>query len=106
MDSIVTDLLHDGHGPSSPPLRSLSPVSNVVIILFQGPVVGALYDRYGPRWLLVGGTLMHVFGIMMASLSTEYYQLLLAQGVCSGIGAAAIFQPGRLCHHLLPLESS
>lgn len=37
---------------------------------------------------------MHVFGVMMASLGTEYYQILLAQGVCSAIGVSAIFQPG------------
>jgi MFS family permease len=30
---------------------------------------------------------------MMASISKEYYQVLLAQGVCSSIGAAAIGQP-------------
>lgn len=30
---------------------------------------------------------------MMASLGTKYYQILLAQGVCSGIGVSAIFQP-------------
>lgn len=28
---------------------------------------------------------------MMASLSTEYYQFILAQGICSPIGASAIF---------------
>lgn len=59
----------------------------------QGPIVGALYDNYGPRWLLIGGSFLHVFGIMMASLGVEYYQILLAQGVCSGLGVSAIFQP-------------
>jgi MFS family permease len=34
---------------------------------------------------------------MMASLSTEYYQLLLSQGVVSAIGVAAIFQPALSC---------
>lgn len=29
---------------------------------------------------------------MMASLSTSYYQLLLSQGICSAVGASAIFQ--------------
>jgi hypothetical protein len=38
---------------------------------------------------------MHIFGLMMASISREYYQLLLSQGICSAIGAAAIFQPGN-----------
>jgi MFS family permease len=59
----------------------------------QGPFVGFIYDRYGPRWLLLIGSFMHVFGIMMASLSTEYYQILLSQGLCSAIGVSAIFNP-------------
>lgn len=49
---------------------------------------------YGPRPLLIIGTLLHVFGLMMASISTQYYQFLLSQGVCSAIGVACIFQPG------------
>ena len=32
----------------------------------------------------------------MASLSTEYYQVMLSQGICSAIGVSLIFQPG-LC---------
>jgi len=57
----------------------------------MAPVFGYMFDNYGPRRLLVFGTFMHVFGLMMASLSTEYYQLFLAQGVCSGIGISALF---------------
>jgi MFS family permease len=40
---------------------------------------------------------MHVFGLMMASISTQYYQFLLSQGVCSAIGVAAVFQPALSC---------
>ncbi|KAK3074516.1 hypothetical protein LTR53_002998 [Teratosphaeriaceae sp. CCFEE 6253] len=58
-----------------------------------GPIIGKLYDNYGPRHLLLVGTFLHVFGLMMASLATEYYQFLLAQGVCSPIGASMIFYP-------------
>jgi MFS family permease len=54
---------------------------------------GKLYDNYGPRWLLVVGTFLEVFGMMMLSLSTEYYQILLSQGVCTAIGASTIFYP-------------
>lgn len=56
-----------------------------------GPVIGRIYDRYGPRWLVAVGSFMHVFGLMTASLSTQYYQFLLSQGVCSAIGVAAVF---------------
>ncbi|KAI8716385.1 MFS domain-containing protein [Fusarium sp. LHS14.1] len=69
------------------------PSLQVFFMSAAGPVVGHIYDRHGPRVLIIVGALMHVFGLMMASISKEYYQLLLAQGVCSAIGAAAIFQP-------------
>jgi len=62
--------------------------------MYQGPIVGKAYDTYGPRPLLLVGTFLHVFGLMMASISTTYYQFLLSQGVCSAIGVACIFQPG------------
>jgi MFS family permease len=68
--------------------------------LSQGPIVGVLYDNYGPRWLLIGGSFLHVFGVMMTSLGTEYYQILLAQGVCSALGVSAIFQPCTSLRHL------
>ena len=60
-----------------------------------GPIVGILFDNYGPRPLIIGGTLFHVFGLMMASLATKYYQFLLAQGVCSAMGVAFLYSPGE-----------
>ncbi|OAA73361.1 Major facilitator superfamily domain, general substrate transporter [Cordyceps fumosorosea ARSEF 2679] len=73
------------------------PSLQIFFILGLGPIVGMIFDRYGPRGLLLVGTLMHVFGIMMASISTKYWQILLAQGVCSGIGVSAVFQPPLSC---------
>ena len=55
--------------------------------------VGRVYDNYGPRYLLLFGTFFHVFGLMMASISTEYYQFILSQGLCSAFGASMIFYP-------------
>jgi MFS family permease len=43
--------------------------------------------------LIVAGTFFTVFGLMMTSLSTEYYQLFLAQGVCVGLGGGLLFLP-------------
>jgi MFS transporter, MCT family, aspergillic acid transporter len=63
----------------------------------MGLVVGRVFDRYGPRSLLLGGNSLHVLGLMMASISSTYYQLLLSQGVCSAIGVAAVFQPALNC---------
>ena len=49
-------------------------------MFFFGPIIGKIYDNYGPRWLLIVGTFLEVFGLMMTSLATEYYQFVLAQG--------------------------
>ncbi|KAH8648227.1 putative MFS transporter [Ilyonectria robusta] len=65
----------------------------IFFMLFMGPIVGKLYDSYGPRYVLLGGSLLHVFGLMMASISHKYYQFLLSQGVVSAIGASAVFTP-------------
>ncbi len=59
----------------------------------MGFPVGRVYDAYGPAWLLRIGSFLVVFGLMMASLSTKYYQLLLSQAVVFGIGASMVFFP-------------
>ncbi|KAJ9138430.1 MFS general substrate transporter [Pleurostoma richardsiae] len=67
------------------------PSLQIFFMSILGPVIGRIYDRYGLRVLVGVGSFMHVFGLMMASLSTQYYQFLLSQGVCSAIGVAAVF---------------
>ena len=63
----------------------------VFILSGTAPINGKIFDSYGSHALIRIGTFLHVFGIMMISLSTKYYQLFLAQSICSGIGAAMIF---------------
>ncbi|KAH7311104.1 hypothetical protein BKA65DRAFT_575160, partial [Rhexocercosporidium sp. MPI-PUGE-AT-0058] len=63
---------------------ALQPLS--LLIHFKRPIVGKLHNRYGSRYLIFVGMLLHVFRLMMASISTEYYQIMLSQGVCSAIG--------------------
>lgn len=65
----------------------------VFFMLFTSPVSGKLFDSYGPRVPIAIGSVLHVFGLMMASLSTKYYQLMLSQSVVSGIGSSLIFTP-------------
>ncbi|KAG8355276.1 hypothetical protein FVEN_g6621 [Fusarium venenatum] len=77
----------------SPSTISWIPSLQIFFIMGLGPVVGKLYDNYGPRRTILVGTFMHVFGLMMTSLSNSYYQVLLGQGVCSAIGVAAVFHP-------------
>ncbi|KAL8816580.1 MAG: hypothetical protein Q9223_004428, partial [Gallowayella weberi] len=77
----------------SPSTVAWIPSLTVFFMFAGGPIWGKLYDNYGPRYLLLAGSILHVFGLMMASLCSDYYQFLLAQGVCSPIGASLIFYP-------------
>ena len=79
-------------------LRDYSPSSiawiasiEIFMMFFPGPIVGWAFDNYGPKYLLIFGTFFHVFGLMMTSLCTEYYQFILAQAICSPLGLNCIF---------------
>ena len=53
--------------------------------------MGRLFDAYGPRPIMIVGTLMLVLGTMMTSISTEYYQYILAQGILVGLGIGTVY---------------
>ncbi|KAH9824546.1 Major Facilitator Superfamily, partial [Teratosphaeria destructans] len=55
--------------------------------IFAGP----MYDRGHARVMVWTGSLMVVFGLMMVSLCDKYWQLMLAQGICMGIGSGGLF---------------
>lgn len=74
----------------------------VFFMLSTSPVSGRLFDSYGPHVPIAIGSFLHVFGLMMASLSTKYYQLILSQSVVSGIGSSLIFTPAMTAVSLCP----
>ena len=56
-------------------------------------MTGPLYDAGYFRFLITGGTFFLVFGHMMLSLCKEYWQILLAQAFCIGLGPGLLFVP-------------
>ncbi|RPA76179.1 MFS general substrate transporter [Ascobolus immersus RN42] len=80
-----------------PSTISWIPSTEVAMMFFAASICGTIFDRFGPKSLLLIGTFMHIFGLMMTSLATEYYQFLLAQSFCSGLGACAIFFAANNC---------
>lgn len=66
---------------------------NATFLISTGVLAGPLFDRGYVRPLMLLGSFMVLFGQMMLSLSTEYYQILLSQGFCVGIGAGLIYVP-------------
>ncbi|KAJ5690172.1 Major facilitator superfamily domain general substrate transporter [Penicillium macrosclerotiorum] len=63
------------------------------LLLMAGIIVGPIFDKGHLRPLLLLGTFLVVFGLMMTSLSTKYYQVFLAQGLVVGVGCAFLFLP-------------
>ncbi|KAK4109807.1 monocarboxylate permease-like protein, mch4 [Canariomyces notabilis] len=74
---------------------NISWIGSIQCFLLQltGIISGPVYDRGYLRTLLLVGSFMVVFGTMMLSLCTEYWQALLAQAFCVGIGAGLLFVP-------------
>lgn len=63
------------------------------LVLAVGLASGPLYDRGFLRVLIAAGAFMVVFGHMMLSLAARYWQVVLAQGLCIGLGAGLMFTP-------------
>ncbi|KAK9249420.1 major facilitator superfamily domain-containing protein [Lipomyces tetrasporus] len=62
------------------------------LILFMGClIVGRLFDSYGPRYLVLVGTLLQVGGIMLTSICNTYGPILVCQGLVASMGAACVF---------------
>lgn len=56
-------------------------------------LAGPAYDAGHFTALIWAGTLLTVFGYMMTSLCTSYWQVMLAQGLVIGAGSACLFIP-------------
>ena len=62
--------------------------------MFVGAITGSIYDAGYVHSLMLVGSFLVVFGQMMLSLATSYYQVVLAQAICIGIGCGCLFVPG------------
>ncbi|KAI1187680.1 major facilitator superfamily domain-containing protein [Nemania serpens] len=67
------------------------PSLQVFVVTGSNAIMGRLFDSYGPRWILVIGTIVYSFGLMVTSLSSQYYQFILSQGIVLALGASAVF---------------
>ncbi|KAI1050689.1 hypothetical protein LB507_009207 [Fusarium sp. FIESC RH6] len=65
----------------------------VFLSFFIGAFVGRYIDSGHLRLLLSCGTVLVLIGIFTASLSTQYWQLFLSQGICCGLGNGFLVTP-------------
>jgi MFS family permease len=79
---------------SSPSAISWIGSIQAFLLMLVGAATGPVYDAGYFRELLLGGSFLVVFGHMMLSLCTKYWQVLLAQAFCIGVGTGFLFVPG------------
>lgn len=58
--------------------------------MLVGIFAGWLIDAGYLRLILISGTFLEVFGMLMTSLCDQYWQILLAQGICVGLGSGLL----------------
>ena len=63
------------------------------LLVSVGVISGPIFDQGYLRTLVFAGSSMIVFGVMMLSLARSYYQILLAQSICIGLGSGLLFTP-------------
>lgn len=75
------------------PSSTLSWISGAQLffIFAGGTFCGPIFDIYGPRGLITAAAFIMPFGVMMISISSEYWQLFLAQAVVVGMGTCMAF---------------
>lgn len=61
---------------------------NVFLNLFLGVQIGPLFDRYGPRWLILSGSVVYVVALVLLAECRKYWQFMLVYGVLGGVSSA------------------
>lgn len=79
----------------SRPPSDISWIGGIQVFLsfFVGAFIGRYIDSGHLRLMLCCGTTLVIVGIMTASVSTQYWQLLLSQGICCGLGNGFLVTP-------------
>ncbi|KAM0229204.1 hypothetical protein ACHAP5_011729 [Fusarium lateritium] len=65
----------------------------VCLIFLIGTFSGRAFDAGYYRVALAVGLFLQILGIFMTSIASAYWQVLLAQGICQGVGNGIIFAP-------------
>jgi MFS family permease len=61
---------------------------NVFLNLFLGVQVGPLFDRYGPRWLILFGSVAYIVSLVLLAQCKLYWHFMLVYGVLGGASSA------------------
>ncbi|RDL36934.1 uncharacterized protein BP5553_04367 [Venustampulla echinocandica] len=63
------------------------------LLIFCGVAAGPLYDHGYLRALIMTGSFLVVVGMVLTSISSNYWQVVLTQGIMVGLGNGCLFVP-------------
>ena len=66
----------------------------IAVYLTTGPLVSKLIDLYGARLVSVTGSLVSSLGLLTASYTQSFTQLLVTYSLVTGIGFGLMYIPG------------
>jgi MFS family permease len=81
----ISGQLNVGRGAASLPFTI-----SVMVYALLAPLAGRLVDRYGPRWVMVGGALLSGLGLWMCSRVNSLAALIFFFGIVFGLGGNGI----------------
>ena len=58
-------------------------------LVFGLPLLGMIADRYGPRWVILGGALLYAAGCLLVPASSGALDLYLTLGLAIGLGLSS-----------------
>ncbi|KAH8818472.1 major facilitator superfamily domain-containing protein [Hyaloscypha sp. PMI_1271] len=58
-----------------------------------GLFVGPLFDKYGPKWLVLSGSVLVVLSMDLIGNCVEFWQFIICFSLLGGIGSALLFSP-------------
>jgi len=65
----------------------------IFLVYFVGMFSGRALDAGYYHTVLTVGSFLQILGVFMTSISGQYWQLFLAQGICKGLGDGLVFCP-------------
>jgi MFS family permease len=72
---------------------SLAVLVNMAVFAAAIVIAGRLYDRYGPRWIVLVSSVLFASGLMLMAVMTSLWQFVLFYGVISAAGLGGTTSP-------------
>ncbi len=63
---------------------------NLLLFGVAAPISGVLFDRFGPRRVMMGSLSLLVLGVSATTVMSQFWQLVLLWGVVVGLGAGGV----------------